>query len=101
MVDILNLVNISASNSTITEEMLEQIIFYSLDGFLANFTIDIPSVLYTIENAIQIENLRNLTSQIYYTPDGFVLDGILSLGKYSNLMTYDHILYLLSFLRHL
>ena len=101
MVDILNQVNVSAPNGGFTEEMLEQIIFYSLNGFLANFTIDIPSVLYTIENALQIGNLRNLASQIYYTPDGFVLDGILSLGKYYTIMTNDHILYLLSFLRHL
>ena len=84
MVDILNLVNVSASNSTITEEMLEQIIFYSLNGFLANFTIDIPSVLYTIENAIQIGNLRNLTSQIQYLPNGYLLNGILTLSKYLN-----------------
>ena len=82
MIDVLNLVQVFPPNATITEQFLEQLILSSVEELQSNLTIDIPSVLYTIENAIQIDNLRNLTSGIYYTPDGFLLDSILSLGKY-------------------
>ena len=92
MIDVLNLVQVFPPNATITEQLLEQLILSSVAGLQSNLTIDIPSVLYTIENAIQIDNLRNLTSGIYYTPDGFLLDGILSLGKYFKFMRYNQIL---------
>ena len=82
MINVFNQVQAFPPNVTITEQLLKQVIFMSVQELQSNFTIDIPSVLYTIENAIQIDNLRNLTSGIYYTPDGFLLDGILSLGKY-------------------
>ena len=81
MIDVLNLVQVFPPNATITEQFLEQLILSSVEELQSNLTIDIPSVLYTIENAIQIDNLRNLTSGIYYTPDGFLLDSILSLGR--------------------
>ena len=81
MVDILNQVGIFGPNQTITEEIVRTEIYYFLDGLDLNATIDIPSIIYTIENAFQIDSLRNLTSQIYYTPNGFILDALLSLGN--------------------
>ena len=80
MVDILNFV--VPPNKTVTVDALEQLIYFYLNETLSNFTTDVAPVVYYLENALQVGNIRNLTDNLYYLPNGFLLDGILSLGEY-------------------
>ena len=82
MVDIFNQLGMFGPNETITEEILRMVIYSSLDGLDLNATIDVPSIIYTIENAININDLRSLASQISNVQNGYILDGVLSLGNY-------------------
>lgn len=47
--------------------------------------IDIPPILYVIEATVQLDYIRNITLSAGLLPNGFVLDGILTVGTYFHL----------------
>ena len=43
--------------------------------------MDTASVIGSIEQGLDLQGLRNLTYSVYYLPNGYILNGVLSLSK--------------------
>ncbi|KAI6654278.1 G-protein coupled receptor [Oopsacas minuta] len=70
----------------LNEDSIRQLIDSILPSLASNVTIDIPPyVIDQIEQSLSIDAIRNVTQNIYL-PNGYLLDGILSLSVYYTLL---------------
>ena len=73
--------NVLPANATLDEETLEYFILSAVSGATANIYVDPTTVLSTIEQQLNLDYLLSLTNSVYYLPNGFILDRVLSLGE--------------------
>ncbi|KAI6654279.1 hypothetical protein LOD99_678 [Oopsacas minuta] len=86
LVDIFTLFNILPPEA-LNEDSIRQLIDSILPSLASNVTIDIPPyVIDQIEQSLSIDAIRNVTQNIIYLPNGYLLDGILSLSVYYTLL---------------
>ena len=68
-------------NVTLSPTQLRFLILTGISGIVDNISVDTASVIGSIEQGLDLQGLRNLTYSVSYLPNGYILNGVLSLSK--------------------